>query len=209
MLFTDDVNIVEGLKQGNEVAFDEMFKRYFEILCLHAHSVLEDSEEAKDLVQELFTKLFRYNHIWTNVVDLRGYLFRCIHNSCLNALKKRKVLSERKQLYLSETFAFLKNGQTSENEILRFEENALESINNLLPDLPPQRLAAMNLVYVIGSSYEEAASLMGVSENTIKTHLRLGREYIRAKLLVRLLAIALILQYFDFNHFLPVRYAIG
>src|SRR6187402_2947433 len=94
-----DILLLCRLRNGDLTAFDELYIKYYKLLCTSAFFFLKNGQEAKDLVQSLFLdiwdkKVYRHFHD-----DIKGYLFLAVKNRCLNLLKQQKVQAERERGY--------------------------------------------------------------------------------------------------------------
>jgi len=94
-----DIALVSRLKTGDLSAFDELYLKYYTLLCTSAFFFLKNGAEAKDLVQSLFLDIWDkqlYLHFHD---DIKGYLFLATKNRCLNYLKKEKVQGRHRKGY--------------------------------------------------------------------------------------------------------------
>lgn len=169
-----DKLLLQQLKNGDITAYERLFKAYYRLLNVEALLLLEDRMEAEDQVQLLFIELWN-KKLYLNIQSsLKGYLRRSIRNRCLNVIERWKV-EERK----------INSGYRMESERVEadwMERDETESeFNTLLETLPPQRLQAFYLVYVDKKRYKDAADEMGITINSIKTHLKLAIKDLRQK----------------------------
>jgi RNA polymerase sigma-70 factor (family 1) len=155
-------------------AFELLFKKYYKPLVVQAFVILGDSMEAEDLVQGLFIDLWDKNYGDIVHTSIRSYLYRAVKNRSLNVIERRNTeqkRSERYKLTLTESIF---------NQEIEQDEMKLE-IDRIMSSLPQQRLQTFNLVYLEDKKYKEAASELGISINTVKTHLKLAVKYLRVK----------------------------
>lgn len=171
----DDRKLLILLKKGSLEAYELLFKKYYKVLCLQANHLLENEVEAEDLVQELFIA-FWDKKIYRQVEhSLKAYLYRSVRNKCINKIQKLKVLKQKKQKY--KAFSIRKQDATWVDD-----REFPTGIYTVLKEFPPQRLRAFTLVYMENKKYREAAEEMGVSINSVKTHLKLALQVLREKL---------------------------
>ncbi|QNL51008.1 sigma-70 family RNA polymerase sigma factor [Olivibacter sp. SDN3] len=172
----EDTLLLQQIQEGSILAYEQLFKKYYKPLVLQARFLLNEEMEAEDLVQNLFVKMWQKN-IFTFVnSSIKAYLQRAVRNECLHVLEKKKV-HERKML---QYFASLE--KPIENDTLEARETQVQ-IENVLKDLPMQRLTAFKLVYFEKKKYQEAANEMGISINSIKTHLKLAIKSLQQKMI--------------------------
>lgn len=172
-----DSHLLEEFKRGNVHAFEQVFTCYYSTLKTAAFLLLNDEDDAEDVIQQLFADIWT-RELYKNIdVSIKAYLYTAVRNKCLNFLERKKVIEKQKNTY-AENFSEIINDQEkghSENELPSHMRNALE-------ELPPQRRAAFELVYMEDKSYKDAAGEMGISVNSLKTHLKMGMRFLRSAL---------------------------
>ena len=171
----DDLALLAALQKGSLEAYELLFKRYYRLLCLQAHFMLNDRCRSEDLVQEVFIKLWSKKKFRKIEQSLKAYLYSAVRNQCLNEIRKDKQIQKNKAIY-------------EEYRIKKIEPQWLEQkelsaqIHHVLQAFPPQRRRAFTLIYIENKRYQEAAEEMGVSINSVKTHLKLARKVLREEL---------------------------
>ena len=173
-----DSDILELLANDKEKAFRLIFDRYYAALCAVARIYFDDSQQAEDIVQQLFIKLWEQPHLQTIHDSIRNYLLTSIRNSCVNQLAKKQVEEKRLQTHfrpeeMEETFDFMVN----QEEQLIFKQ-AMEQ-------LPIQCRRSIELVYFSNQTYRDAAGQMDVSVNTVKSHLKIGLRKLKENQAIR------------------------
>lgn len=172
----EDQILLSQLKSGDYSAYELIFKKYYKVLSIKAYFMLEDDMEAEDLVQNLFISIWQKGLFLSVNTSMKAYLMRSVHNQCLSKLRDRKTLMRRMNNYTaSQTWI----AEEPENGQLEYD-GKLDLIFN---QLPVQRRKAFKLVYLEDKKYKEAAEEMGVSVNSIKTHLKLAVKALQQKLI--------------------------
>ncbi|QHS61881.1 RNA polymerase sigma factor [Chitinophaga agri] len=178
-----DVNddlLLQELKSGDTKAYKTMYIRFEKLLLFEASRLLGSVEEAKDVVQDFFIDFFekkRYNSIHTN---LKGYLYISIRYNCMLILKRQKSLQKSQQAYYSsQQEPTVQPEDEQEPGIRDYIDN---KVNELLKYMPAQRSKAFQLYVLQGMKRKEVANVMGLSDNTIKTHLATAIKTLREKL---------------------------
>lgn len=173
----DDKELLSLLRDGSLEAYGILFKKYYKMLCLYAAIILLDETEAEDLVIELFIEIWDKRKYRKIEQSFKAYLYKCVRNKCINKAKKINLSKQKKGEY--------QRYRKEDKEKVSFwlEQRELASnINNALLELPAQRLKAFLLVYVENKRYQDAAEEMGLSINSVKTHLKLALKVLRNKL---------------------------
>jgi RNA polymerase sigma-70 factor (ECF subfamily) len=170
-----DTALISRLKEGDLTAFDELYLKYYALLCASAYFFLKNGQEAKDLVQSLFLDIWDrqlYAHFHD---DIKGYLFRAVKNRCLNYLKKQRVQDQTKRGYA----AWQKEWGMEE---MVYEEGDYGKLHAALEEMPDQKKRAIQMVYIHGKRYQDAADTMRISINSLKTHLKTGLKLLRGEM---------------------------
>ncbi|TDO20239.1 RNA polymerase sigma factor [Pedobacter duraquae] len=168
--------LLNNLIAGKQTAYEAVFKKYYKPLVLKAYLIIDNEMEAEDLVQDLFVAMWQKSQYISIKTSLKSYLFRAVNNQSLMCLRARKVEQRRLDAY---TEAVTKAGD-SELIIDLCNEQA---INLALNGLSVKRQTAFKLVHLEDKKYKEAAVEMGVSVNSIKTHLKLAVKLLQEKLI--------------------------
>jgi len=169
-----DIDLITRLKNKDLAAFDELYLKYFKLLSANAFFFLKDENEAKDMVQSLFLDIWekkQYEHFHN---DIKGYLFLAVKNRCLNYLKSQKVKSAR-----DESVKYLQKEQSAEPGEHTDSIHQEEQLRKLLSEMKGQKKSALTMVYFKEKKYSEAAEEMGISVNSLKTHLKSALKTLR------------------------------
>lgn len=138
-----------------------LFRLYYRPLCLYALRLVDDSSDAEDIVQSSFTSL------WECILDGRkpdspkSYLYRIVHNRCVDYLRKGTGKEER----FAELTYDVPEEETVDRSVVwaRLWEN--------IDRLPPKRRRVLLLSKRDGKSHAEIAQIMGISERTVHNQL--------------------------------------
>lgn len=172
---SDDL-LLQLLKDGNRSAYTYLYQKYYQPLVAKANYILKDLDQAEDQVQDLFMDMLCKN-ILSNVNScLSAYLKTCVYHRCIQLINKNKKARKGFEHYHYEYETV-----TCENAVEQREQQ--RTIENIFRNLSCQRLNVCKLVYLENRKYKEAAQEMGVSVNSIKTHLRLANKALRYELL--------------------------
>lgn len=173
----EDQILLDQLKGGDYTAYERIFKKYYKVLATKAYFMLDDDMEAEDLVQNLFISIWQKELFRSVDTSIKAYLLRSVHNRCLTALRDRKVSERKLNQYTEEQCRQCEEDQEAVSH--GYEGN----FDLLFEQLPSQRQKAFKLVYLEEKKYKEAAEEMGLSVNSIKTHLKLAVKALQKKLI--------------------------
>lgn len=174
----EDQILLDQLKMGDYSAYELIFKKYYKALSVKAYFMLEDDMEAEDLVQNLFISVWQNNLFLSINTSVKGYLLRSVHNRCLTVLRDRKIAERKLHKYTEE-----QNWLGEEDQEIVPQNDYEGKFELIFGQLPSRRQKAFKLVYLEDKKYKEAAEEMGLSVNSIKTHLKLAVKTLQKKLI--------------------------
>ena len=176
--------IIERIASGDEKAFELLFKSYYSILCAYAFDILKKNEWAEEVVQNTFIKIWESRAKIEINQSLKSYLYRSIHNQCINFLKHQQVVSLKRQKYIEE----VKNESVADNIEEEFTlspyfyEGLEEDIENEILALPDQCQKIFRMSRFEMLSHQDIAQRLNISVNTVKTQIRRALTRIRSSL---------------------------
>ncbi|WP_183579689.1 RNA polymerase sigma factor [Mucilaginibacter sp. X5P1] len=172
-----DQQLASLLKDGDHGAYKEIYNRYTGILYRHAFAKLQDREEAKDIVQELFITLWdKYEQIDFQT-NLAGYLYRMLQNRILNLIAHKKVASQ----YIDSLQEFIDYGEAITDHLVRIND-LKDLIEREIAGLPDKMREVFELSRKSYLSHKEIAEKLDISEKTVKNQINGALKILRKKL---------------------------
>lgn len=166
--------IIEGIRKGDETCFQRVFDTYYGKLCDYAFTLLRDTDEAEDAVQSMFLKIWEKRENLMITQNLKSYLYRAIHNYCLNQLDHRGI--KQKHFEISSYQA----SDIQQPEIFTGElENSIRSI---IEQLPQQCRIIFKMSRYEELRYAEIAQKLGISVNTVENQISKALKILRTQL---------------------------
>ncbi len=150
---------------GDELAFSELFRRYYARLRAFAWRMVFDSQAAEDIVQETFIRTARQMHTLRDGRAFEGWLFRITANLARDHI--RTTLSHERKL----AAAALESPARQNDGSLRVEQ--------ALQTLPQAQREAVALVYYEGFNHADAARRLGCAEATISWRIMLAKRTLK------------------------------
>lgn len=194
VLTVSEKDFVSGLRESNEVVFEQVFKSYYERLCNFANTFLNDSFEAEEMVQHTFLTIWENRDCLVVHTSLKSYLYRAVHNNCLNRIKHLKVRAAHSNSVK------LQAEPTFDNASQYIISNELErQIYQAIDELPPQCQTAFKLSRFENLSYAEIAEQMNISAKTVDKHMVRALKHLRVYLKEYLPVLLLILSIKHWN----------
>ncbi len=165
----------QRLASGDEDVFNEVVERYSRRVYALCYRVLRDEEEAKDLAQEVFVRVYLKRKSFKGKSSLYTWIYRIALNMCFSHLKKRKV--QTVPIQDLEGVLAAKPAETGgrQAELDQLLARALES-------LPPKQKAVFVLRFYDKMSYKEIAEAMGTSVGTAKANHHFAVQRLREML---------------------------
>lgn len=186
----DDQSISTLLAKKDEATFEQIFKTYFKNLHAYAFTILKDEDEAEEMVQQVFFKLWDRAENLSFNGPIAAYLYRAIHNECLNYLKHQKVRANH-QLYVAHSMK-----QQSEHVQGRVLGKELEaSYKKALEELPEQCRLIFQLSRFGDMKYREIADELNISVKTVENQMGKALKLLRQKLVEFLSVFILLLNF--------------
>ena len=185
-MLASETSLLEAIREGDETAFEMIFKEYYQALCRYANSFLSDREEAEEVVQSSFLAIWEKRHTLFITTSLKAYLYQSIRNRCLNVIKHDKVKQQHAHY---QTVMTVNHSEATSNEVLH---NELEQkIYLAMQALPEQCRLVFKLRRFEELKYQEIADQLNISvktvENQIGKALKIMREQLREYLPIILL----------------------
>lgn len=174
-----DDALLAAIRQGDALAFEEIFDRYFPKVYSVALRVLDSPEDAEELTLDVFMKLHQRPVEQSRDGALGGWLYRTTLNAAFNAARSRK----RRGSWLNR-FTVLQRGETNHGTNpadLAEQANEIATVRSALARLPEKQRNAL-VLRSHGFQYREIASILEMAETAVGTTLARGERALRREL---------------------------
>ena len=185
----DERRLVKKAKRGDEKAFRMLMERYQRRIYALAYGMVRDREQAMDITQEVFIKVYRFLGTFQGNSSFYTWLYRIAMNKCIDHIRRRKK---------GEGFEFndaVRRREPDDHEALvlptYFDSNPLnaaarrelaEQIQKALDSLSPNHRAILVLREVEGMSYSEIAKTLKIHKGTVMSRLFHARRNLQRAL---------------------------
>ncbi len=173
--------LINGLKQGDLAAFEELYRQYYIYLCLIAEHIVSNPSDAEEIVSDVFVRLWNIRGNIEITTSIKAYLVKAVHNTSLNYLERHRINNNLTDSLSNSDYELLAwdsdypLGQLYEKEIMNIFDNGINS----LPD-------ACREIFILsrneGMTYCKIAGKLGVSVNTVKTQMKIALARLRENL---------------------------
>lgn len=159
------------LSQGDTTVFTRIFTAFYKPLVLFAFSSVREKEAAEDIVQAFFCRLWEERQTLSGIKHPKSYFYQAVRNACLNYIRHRKVVSE---LPLAE------EEDATILQTLVEEEIYLELIREI--ERLPSKCKQIMLLKLKGMDNTAIAAEQNISEETVRSQYRHGKDLLRKRL---------------------------
>ncbi len=172
-----DSELVENIRQGDIKSFEQVFKLHGDGLIRYAFTIIKDTDEAQDMVQQLFIILWTKREQIDVNTSLKSYLYKSVYNAGLNKIKQKNVRESYAQ-YVNYTA----DGKTPAASHAIENKEIRQAIENAINDLPEQcriifRMSKFDLL-----KYQQIADQLGLSVKTVENQMGKALKHMRIRL---------------------------
>lgn len=157
---------ISDLKSGNHKSYEILFRHFYAPLCNYAYSILRDSDEAEDMTQKVFCKLWEQRESIEIHTSVKSYLYRAVHNDCMNRIKQHSIRTEHNEFY-----AYEKDLTSNEVESAVLATELEQQIETIIENMPPRCREVFRMSRQQQLSYSEIAQTLRISTNTVETQI--------------------------------------
>lgn len=172
----DDTYIIQGIRQGDELAFRHIYEEHYVLLCHFANQMLHDAPTAEEMVQDVICYLWEHHDTIDIQHSVRAYLLRSVRNRCLKELKNDSRIEEIcfSAFFGEENLSFIESLFVDETHPLGslLERELEEKIRKSIELLPSECRTVFKKSRIENKKYEEIAVELGISVNTVKYHIK-------------------------------------
>lgn len=172
-----EILLLKKFNKGDPQAFTEIYECHWASLFLYIKRMVEDENDAKDLVQETFLSFWNLKGKLDHIQSLPAYLLIMARNRTLRFLKNNLHKTDLLESYSQ----FLNHSESSITEKLFAKELSLV-VDEAVDKLPERMKEAFNKSRVDGLSNKEIAAEMGVSDQTIKKQINKSIRFLRLRI---------------------------
>jgi RNA polymerase sigma-70 factor (ECF subfamily) len=179
-----DAVLVQECVAGDEAACARLVTDHQRMVYQLGLNLLGDSQEALDLCQEVFLRVFRMLHRFRGQSALRTWIYRIALNQASNRLRTWRRRHRSQQVSLDETpqGQLPETGTSSNPHRVLQQREVAGRVWTALDALPFEQRAVIVLREIDGLSYEEIAVSLNVAVGTVKSRLARAREQLRESL---------------------------
>ena len=171
----EDQSLLLAIKNGNEKAFDTLFRKYYPMLCAYGNKFVE-LEDAEECVQDAMLWLWENKDMLVIQSSLSNYLFSIVHHRAINRIKQQEVKSRVENYFYEEMQSLI-----DDTNFYLIEELTIR-IQEAVETLPESYKEAFVMHRFKNMSYKEIAEILGVSPKTIDYRIQQALKQLRIEL---------------------------
>lgn len=176
---TENIALIANLRAGDSKSMELIFRTLYPKLCAFANKYLHDIDEAEEVVQEVFYKVWRNRMHLDEDQSIRAYMFTAVKNSCFTTLQHLKVKDKYSAL-LTYVYEDELKRHATEDSLVASELD--RDFSKALETLPPDCRTIFELSRFEGLKYHEIASRLNISVKTVETQMSRALQKIRVQL---------------------------
>jgi len=172
-----DETIRKGLIDDSSKIFEELFHSLYNPLCKYAARFIQNGDDAEEVVQQCFVKLWEKRAEASNIQSFSSYLYRSVYNSCMNIFEHEKV----KKSYADNSEQKLREYYAEQVED-SFTEELTEQIKSAIELLPEKNKEVFLLRFYEGYNIKEVSEKLNITIRTVETHVSKSLKILRQAL---------------------------
>jgi RNA polymerase sigma-70 factor (family 1) len=184
-----DSELAVLFQQQDRKAFEEIYRRYWHPLFLHAYRILDDEDEAQDIIQDIFITFWNKPPADQIHTSLKSYLYVMVRNKVLNHIRKNKI---------NANFIQLLSTKLTEKDFKTVQDIELKELAVLIDSeidlLPPRMKQVFEMSRKEFLTHREIAERLGTSEETVKKQITNSLKLLRVKFNQHLFLAALLAE---------------
>jgi len=172
-----DDELTHLLKDGDHTAFTEIYNRYWPMLFRHARKMLNNGDEAADIIQDVFTTLWNNAGSLNIHANLSGYLYASVRHKVFTLMTRSKL----KESHLTSLKQFIDQGAHTTEEWI-YEKQLAETIEAEVNLLPEKMRKIFQMSREEHLSYQQIAEKLEVTDHTVRKQISNALKVLKAKI---------------------------
>ncbi|TNE81608.1 MAG: RNA polymerase sigma-70 factor [Bacteroidetes bacterium] len=174
-----DEQLLLALKEGSEQALHKLFMRYYDALVRFAVPILKDQDAARDVVQEVFARIWEKRAALADETRIKSYLYMAVKNQSINVLRKEERIQWMNEE--SEMEALAPREESTFNTMV--DRDLQVRLKHALSAIPPKCRQVFELSRFEGLSYQQIADTLEISVKTVENQMTKALQIMRKELL--------------------------
>ena len=168
--------LVDRMKEGMTSAFDKLYENYSNRLYHFALSNLKSKQDAEEVVQNTFFKIWEKRNSIDSSHPFKSFLFSIAYHTTIDLLRERLKERKYRDIILASASA-----EYNPEEALEFGD-LLEQVEQIVSELPPRKLEIYTLSRKKHLSYSEISEQLGITIKTVENSINFSLHFIKTRL---------------------------
>ena len=166
--------LIRAAQRGDQDAFEQLVRTYDQSVLRLAMNLLRSPEDARDVYQEAFLRVYRNLHSFRFDCSFHTWLYRIVTNICLDQLRKRKVRKEEPAVVetsegsIDRTEVFEEEAAAANPERVTWNRQLGQRIEDAMEELSPRERMVFELSHYQGLRLRNIGEILGTSEEAAK-----------------------------------------
>ena len=175
-----DRRLLEGVRQGNEEAFQTLFRSYYGRVHAFVLGRISDAQLAQEIAGDVFFEVWRSAERFRGESRVSSWLFGIAHYRCLAALRERRAAKRSKVIPTGADYLHAVPDASHGPERIDSREE-LQMVMDEIERLPENYRAVAELALVEGLSHDEIANRLGIRPDNVRTRVSRARAQLRRR----------------------------
>jgi len=172
----NDSLLFQKVQEGDEASFEFLFKKYYVRLTHFAYTYVKDKDEAEELVQKAYVKIWENRDSIQQIVSFKSYIYQVVRNSGLNHVRNAK--NQNNHLTIINTRQYDLPSVENELNIKDIKFHLFQALENL----PPKCKRIFQMSRLEGLKHNEIAKSLNLKTKTIENQIGIALKHLRVEL---------------------------
>lgn len=177
--------LIEKVKQQDRHAFEELYNRFYQTGFSLALRFVKNENDALDIMQDVFITVYSKLPLLENTEKFKSWYMQIVANKCRDYLKKQKPLSFTDANFYDEEGTLQFEAEETNREFIPEDSvdysETVRIVDEMIGELPEEQRMCILLYYANDMTIPEIAAALQVSQATVKSRLKYGKDKIQAK----------------------------
>jgi RNA polymerase sigma-70 factor (ECF subfamily) len=176
-----DAALIEGIRRSDLAVFEQLFRANWDGLCRYAFCYLQSTDDAEEVVQSVFARIWESRFKWSVRGSVQDYLHLSTRNASFDCLRHDAVTRRWRERQIAELRA--SPADSLEPPAGLAQPGEFEAaVERALTALPAKRRRICELRFCARLSYAQIAELLQISPKTVETQVARGLKFLRSRL---------------------------
>jgi RNA polymerase sigma-70 factor, ECF subfamily len=181
----DEVLFTEMCLNGNELAFNQLFAKYYHSLLQYAFSISKCHMDAEEIVNDVFHKFWESKDKINHYLNVKYYLKVSVRNRAIDMIRKNKKMKAKVLSHSNEDFALVNYHSNCQNSLdILCSAESCEKIETVVNKIPTKAKEIFKMSRYEGMKYREIAEKLNISVKTVETQMTRSLATLRRELVV-------------------------